>query len=79
MRRRLFKRPGLAPVGATANSEFSWNAEPSRKYRVQYNPRLEDAEWKDVASDIVATGSTASAEDNVSGVGQRFYRIMQVD
>jgi len=59
--------------------KFTWNAEVGRKYRVQYKASLGDAEWTDVALEIVATGSTASGEDNVSGVSQRFYHIVQVD
>jgi hypothetical protein len=59
--------------------QFSRNAEPGRKYRVQHKARLEEAGWKSLGLDIVATGSTASAEDDVSGVGQRFYHIVQVD
>jgi len=60
-----------------STDKFRWNAEAGRKYRVQYKARLEEAEWKDVGSDVAATGSTASGEDNVSGVSQRVYRIVQ--
>ena len=56
--------------------KFSWNAQAGQSYRVQYKARLEDAEWIDVGSPIVATGATASAEDTVNGGEQRFYRVL---
>jgi hypothetical protein len=54
-----------------------WTAEPGRSYRVQFKSELGAAEWTDLPGTIMATGTTASRTDAVTGA-QRFYRVVLV-
>jgi hypothetical protein len=68
-----------AGVSALAGNTFAvgWSAIPGMSYRVQYKNHLDDAAWTTLA-DIIATGDTASVNDN-SGGTQRFYRVLVLD
>jgi autotransporter-associated beta strand protein len=52
---------------------ISWTSIAGQSYRVQYKNNLGDATWTDLAPDVTASGSTASATDTT--VSQRFYRV----
>ena len=63
-------------TGANAVT-LTWQSQAGRLYRVQYKDALEDAEWSNLAGDVEALHTTASKTDStVSGVLQRFYRIL---
>jgi hypothetical protein len=54
---------------------LTWSAMPGRTYRMQFKNALDEATWHDGA-DTLATGTTASTTDNVTGLPQRFYRVV---
>jgi hypothetical protein len=53
-----------------------WTSENGRSYRLQFVQSLTATGWTDVTPDIVASGSTASATNTLSGAQQRFYRVL---
>ncbi|MCF7762222.1 MAG: hypothetical protein K9N62_00960 [Verrucomicrobia bacterium] len=60
---------------ASANSLIiTWRASIGLIYRVWYRSELGGG-WSILGPDIIATGATASAEDQIGGRAQRFYRI----
>jgi hypothetical protein len=58
------------------NLVITWNAASNSVYRVQYQADLANTNWIDLTPDVTATGSTASFTDQLTGAGQRFYRVM---
>jgi len=48
-------------------------------YRVQYKNSLGDADWTDLPTAPVITGSKATIADALVANRQRFYRIREVD
>ena len=55
---------------------ITWNSVAGGIYGMQYSDSLNGAVWNDLLPDVTATGSTANQTNVVSGVPQRFYRIM---
>jgi len=45
---------------------------------VQYQSNLGSPNWLDLAPDVTATNTTASAADNPHGATPRFYRVQIV-
>jgi hypothetical protein len=69
--------PVLQPLRASNGvAQLTWNAVLGGTYRIQYKPTLAATNWTDLAPDITATASTASATDAVGDAPQRFYRIL---
>jgi len=59
---------------------LTWTAIPTQSYQVQYKDTLEDeAVWIDLGSPVVATGDTASFDDNQGGAGMRFYQVVVLE
>jgi len=56
---------------------LAWSALPGRTYRVQYKPTLAAA-WNDLAPDITAADSLATATDVPGSAPQRFYRVLML-
>jgi hypothetical protein len=56
--------------------ELQWTSTPGYTYRVQTNNSLIDGEWNDLPPDILATGPTTTASDDVVDAEARFYRIV---
>ena len=54
---------------------ITWNSVASNYYRLQYKNNLLDANWTDLAPDILTTGPVTSATNVLGGVPQRFYRV----
>jgi len=54
---------------------LSWYAISNRQYRVQFKSDLEAGSWSNLASDITATGETASKTD-IPGAAARYYRLV---
>jgi YD repeat-containing protein len=69
----------IRPELASGTVRILWQAEPGRRYRVEFKRRLEAQEWVQLASDVVpqtAIGSVTapmSAEDE-----QRYYRVVMI-
>jgi hypothetical protein len=69
--------PMLRPLRASNGvAQLAWNAIAGQTYRLQYKPTLTATNWTDLAPDITATASTASATDAVGAAPERFYRIL---
>ncbi|MGO8675444.1 MAG: lamin tail domain-containing protein, partial [Limisphaerales bacterium] len=73
--------PGL-DLGAVSlengSLTFSWPSVSGQTYRVQYKDSLESAEWNSITPDMPGTGSPLSVALPVSGVPQRFYRVLVI-
>jgi hypothetical protein len=54
---------------------LTWGSVSGHAYRVQFVNSLEAASWTDISPDIVASSSTVSTTNTLSGSAQRFYRI----
>ena len=52
----------------------TWSAINGQGYRLQFKERLEDANWTDVAGDVVSAGNSAFKGVSLGGA-QRFYRV----
>ena len=63
---------------AVSNEVMSldWRAIPGRSYTVEYKNSLSEAQWKPVATNIVATNSGAFLTDPIGTNTQRIYRIV---
>ncbi|SPE54249.1 hypothetical protein SBV1_1780014 [Verrucomicrobia bacterium] len=75
--------PGQPPIIESINVNrglvtLTWSALTGATYRAQYRNRLTDLNWNDLAPDVTAQGSSASITDTPGGVGQRFYRVVQL-
>jgi hypothetical protein len=64
----------LAGAGTT-NVVITWSAVSNVTYRVQHQSNLGSPTWLDLAPDVTATNTTASAVDNPGGATTRFYRV----
>jgi hypothetical protein len=69
--------PVLQPLRfSNGGARLAWNALPGRTYRVQFKSTLAATTWTDLSPDITASTSSASTTDAISGVSQRYYRIL---
>jgi hypothetical protein len=68
---------GVSFTGTTVT--LIWSALPGRNYQVEYKDALSAATWSVLGNSIKAIGSSASANDTLSPIGHRFYRIIRVD
>jgi hypothetical protein len=76
-----------APILSTPAAQLSsgtvtvsWSAIPGKRYRVQHKSNLNNIAWSNLGSDVIAAGGTASKTDNsVTGISQRFYRVLLVE
>jgi len=57
--------------------QLSWPSTPGRSYRVEYATGLFNPAWGILINNIVATGSITTAADDMGGITQRFYRVVQ--
>jgi hypothetical protein len=53
-----------------------WSALPGRTYRVLAKSSLDEPNWRDLAGDVTANGSSAAKTDFPGAVGQRFYKVI---
>jgi len=75
--------PGVPPIIQSITvtdgaAVVTWSALTGRTYRLQLKNEVTSTNWTDVAPDIIATTSLASATNNVGTSETRFYRIFQV-
>ena len=57
---------------------LSWSANAGLKYRLQYKTDLSQANWTDIAPDIIATNMTVVTTNSI-GPGQKFFRILLIN
>jgi probable HAF family extracellular repeat protein len=68
-----FRILNVTPGNGTLTIE--WEARSGARYQLQAADAV-SGPWVDVGPEIIASGPTASYTDNVSGVRQRFYRVL---
>jgi hypothetical protein len=62
------------------SATLSWQAIPGKRYRVQYKNDLAVAAWSTLAGDVIATSHIVTRVDStVSGLAQRFYRVLMLE
>jgi len=54
---------------------FTWSSTATQTYQAQYATNLNQIPWINLGSSIVATNSTTSASDSISG-SAKFYRVL---
>ena len=52
---------------------------PGHTYRVEFKNDLNAGGWTPLGGDIFAVGNQYTITDPISGIGQRYYRILQVE
>jgi hypothetical protein len=69
--------PVLRPMVRQGNNVvLRWSAISNRTYRVEWRAALNSGSWTALAGDVIATGTAASKTNAVSGIQQRFYRVL---
>jgi hypothetical protein len=63
---------------ANDTATVTWTATPGTVYRVQCKASSQDTNWITIPGDVTATSATASKDDAIGSVPQRFYRVMVV-
>jgi hypothetical protein len=53
---------------------FTWSAEVTQTYQIQYTTNLSQGDWTNLGSPITATNSPVSASDGITN-SQAFYRV----
>ncbi len=73
--------PPKSTTATVANNQavLTWQTFPGKTYRVEYKNDLSAPSWTPLGSDTVAPGGTLSITNNVIGVMQRFYRLVQLN
>jgi uncharacterized repeat protein (TIGR03803 family) len=61
---------------SSTNAALSWNAIPTRNYRVQYATDPGLTNWSDLGSDMTASNSIANASDPATTDPVRLYRVI---
>ena len=57
---------------------FTWAAETTKTYQVQYKEALAAGDWSNLGAPVVATSPAMTTQDVSPGPNQRFYRILQM-
>ena len=73
----ILPRPMIQSIAITGTNSvrITWSAVSNATYQLQYNENLALSNWSNLGGPVTASGSTASATDNVEGVQRRFYRV----
>ena len=72
---RLVTPPIITAIAATNGSvTLTWTAFSNGVYRVEHKPAVDSPGWTPLATNIIATGNTASRTDN-PGNTNRIYRV----
>jgi hypothetical protein len=73
--------PKVSQIHVTTDNtvNFTLSATGGIPYRVQYKNDLNDAEWMNLGSDIVASSNSVPISDSLNGAAQRFYRVLQLN
>jgi len=69
--------PAIQVISISNNiAIITWSAIAGQSYRLQYKSNLGDTNWNDILPDLTASSLTASKEDPVDSILQRYYRIL---
>lgn len=75
----VYPRPTCTGLlGDDGRFVLTWSAVPGSRYHVQYTDDLTTPAWKELGTDIVASGPTAAWADPLSSE-RRFYRVIVVE
>ena len=66
-------------VNPSGQVTLQWNCYAGKTYRLQYTSDPSTNGWTTLGSDLVASGSTASATNTMGSIRQRFYRVLRID
>jgi poly(3-hydroxybutyrate) depolymerase len=58
---------------------FSWNAQPAKRYQVQYKNDLNELVWINLPTIPTIDGSSASVMDVIGEKSRKFYRVVESD
>ncbi|MCX6925416.1 MAG: immunoglobulin domain-containing protein [Verrucomicrobia bacterium] len=66
----------LSAVISNCTLTLTWSSVAGQRYRLQYKSNLADANWTFQGAFITASGTVASATDNICPSAQKFYRVV---
>ena len=66
-------------VGTNGTLNLTWQTSPAVIYQVQYRDDLRQTNWSNLGNPVVASGTSLTFSDALPGVGQRYYRIVQLN
>ncbi|PWU13802.1 MAG: hypothetical protein C5B50_18600 [Verrucomicrobia bacterium] len=70
--------PVITGLGLTNSiATVTWQTSPATIYQVQYKDDSRGTNWMAIGNAVVASGTSLSITNPVSGLGRRFYRIAQ--
>jgi hypothetical protein len=73
----VYVAPELTLTNAGGHWAASWSAAPGLSFQLQYKTSLDQSEWINLGSRVVATNSTVIVTDADSGDPRRFYRVVE--
>jgi hypothetical protein len=56
--------------------QLAFSVLPGRSYQIEYKNRLDDAAWTPLLPPALADQHQLTAQDNIHGLAQRFYRLV---
>jgi hypothetical protein len=72
-----YPRPKITGISVTnGNAILAWSTVIGGHYQAQFKNDLSQPNWNDLGSSITASGSSLSVTNGVSGVGQRYFRVV---
>ncbi|PYJ57927.1 MAG: hypothetical protein DME24_18015 [Verrucomicrobia bacterium] len=73
--------PRISQIGVSTNNvlKFTFSATGGIHYQVQFKNDLSGGQWSDLGAETTANSNTVPVSDNLSGVTQRFYRVLQLN
>ena len=73
--------PRISQIGVSTNNvlKFTFSATGGIHYQVQFKNELSGGQWSDLGAETTANSNTVPVSDNLSGVTQRFYRVLQLN
>ena len=77
----VLKVPRFNPPSPPTNGivMLAWASYPGKTYRLCYKDELGPGLWTNFPSDILATGTLATATNNLGATRQRFYQLQILD
>ncbi len=67
--------PVIEPLRVTEGvATITWTSITGQTYRLQYKDSLSDTNWRDLLSEVMATGTTTTVTNLINEANQRFYR-----
>jgi len=61
---------------SNGTASIIWNTVPGENYRLQYKNDLSDPSWVEISPIAEADGESLMRADDISGIAQRYYRVI---